>query len=256
MEHCDDCNFKKSIFREIFNKHLCSNCYKQDKYKLICKRVVLSKYLLKDDEINHIPNILKRNIHRGVSILYSEEDIKKAFSEKFKNILKQDVIITDEVVDEINEYFKHQKMLKKQSTLEHLLEKEKISIVDIPDHLIKNFLNNKSCSKIEILEHCKKLELIKHVSKYNLERYLDYELHLKYYTEELNLQEIIDFIYIKQHKMKLMDEEFAKHNIDRDKYIELYYLFVNNKTHLSLDEIINKINTQYNLPIYDSDDDY
>ena len=200
---------------------MCSNCYKQNKYKVICKLLLLYKYLVKDYEIEHIPNILKRNTQRGVSILYSEEDIKKAFSEKFKNILKPDIIITDEVVDEMNEYFKHQKMLKKQSTLEHLLEKEKISIVDIPDHLIKNFLNNKSCSKIEILEYCKKLELIKHASKYNLERYLDYELHLKYYTEESNLQEIIDFLHIKQYKMKLINKKFAKHNmaIDCNKFL-------------------------------------
>lgn len=260
---CHECNnYQRKVETFIqFNKKLCSECKKLDKYNLITKQTIKEKYLLKDTDYWELPNTIYY-FNRSFAYLYSEEAIKKIFSEKFKNILNPDTIITDEVVDEVHEFLKQQKMMKKEDSLNKLLRKHHLTQDNIPNELVVNFINNKPRSKMEIERYCNKLELDKKLISKNLEDFLDNPYVEEYLDDEITFDELIEFLLDLKNKKEEIEREFNINGINIDENKKICDDYIQGNITISIDELIDIIKTKEirkeklieQLKIYDLED--
>ena len=162
MNCCSNCNTNNGKFNDIFNKFLCKQCLELEEYKLICKSDALTNFLLKDsdiDELNYIEVTNPRFKCASSMKLYSNEHVKKIFFQKYDEIIKNNNIENNDnndnnnienIVSVIKEIIKNDKNSKKNVLLGKLLLKMNIARNEIPENLIKDYLDGKKGAKTSI----------------------------------------------------------------------------------------------------------
>lgn len=90
---CDECNEQKGRNSDIFDMRLCSDCFKLDKYKTICKTTVLKKYKLTQNDIKDIESFEVTNPmfkKAAPMVLFKLADIENLFCDiqNIKNTTK------------------------------------------------------------------------------------------------------------------------------------------------------------------------
>jgi hypothetical protein len=88
---CAECGTEKGKSDEFHEKKLCYNCSRNEKYELICKTKAKKEYHMKDDDLEDLKFIVKKNPHcknGSEMVLYSKCDVISACKEKY-NVSKE-----------------------------------------------------------------------------------------------------------------------------------------------------------------------
>lgn len=243
---CHECGKEKNYSIETFiqfNKKLCSECKFLDKYNLITKKIIKDKYLLKEEDYDDLM-FSTHYMRRTHAYLYSEEQVKKKFLNKFKHILSPDIIVNNVVVDEVHEFFKQQKIMKKEDTLIKLLRKFNFSIEDIPKELTDGFIKNKPGSKLEIERYCKRIEMEKKLISKNLEDFLDNLYVEEYLDDQISFNTLVECLLDLKNKKEEIEREFNKNGINIDENRKICDDYIQENITIPIDELIDIIKTK------------
>jgi hypothetical protein len=183
MEHnCVDCN-KKGKFSEIFNKILCNNCKKAEKYTLITLTNSKKEFLLKDDDLKHLQTFPKKSAF-GPSTYYLRNDvifcasvIHKTTPENLKNIIQN-------IIDE--------KLAKKEENYEKRIRRDQ-SKKDKRKNLLIKELQNVGLEYRSDSILCDKY--INGNNDYTIEYIVNRMCEMKYLFEYCNMTECKDIAY-------------------------------------------------------------
>ena len=122
---CNECNNIIGQKNSKFNKYLCVDCNKLDKYVLISKSYVKNEYFLNDNDLENIQSIKHNGLYKKLCTYYTKEDIINKTCEKY-NIRKYqlEIFLNDiKLVNNKKKEDKHNKKLIK-------CEKRKLELIN------------------------------------------------------------------------------------------------------------------------------
>jgi hypothetical protein len=248
--NCSHCNINNGKFNDIFNKNLCKYCLEFDEYKLICKSDAISNFLLKDidiDELNYIEVINPRFKCASRMKLYSNAQVENIFFEKYDEIIKNNNIENNDIgniICIIKEIIKNNKNTKKNILLEKLLLKMNITRNDIPESLIKDYLDGKKGAKTSIENIKYKKNLLKIMNdvdpklKNNINDEKMDEICKNIISGKYTEREIIISLLNKKNKREELNNELDKYNLKIRNDSILCERFINGDETYLLNELV------------------
>jgi len=238
--NCEECNVIGAKLNNLVEKRLCKDCLTSDKYILICKSMVKSKYNYNNNDFENYPyRVIYTNnpfykSASGMNLFY-EKEIKKYFIEKHKAVvikninqlnyelnykLGNNIVINhnnvidyenfsnetiNSMVKHIEEYIEIEKDNKKEVLLDKLLEKYDITKEELPASVLQEieYSSIKNLKNI-ILCFSRKRELLEILKKHNIENHITMKICSDFIDGEIEdkAYEVKDKIKIYLEKIK------------------------------------------------------
>jgi hypothetical protein len=124
IDICNECTNYNGKFFCQFDKNICEDCLKLNKYTLYKRIYVMKKYLLSDDEFYSLPVIYKKAGWQPIKYITRHELINY-LCEKYNIINKNDYIqnnlnIDDYMIQVKNDIRKNKLKIKKENKLNNI----------------------------------------------------------------------------------------------------------------------------------------
>lgn len=251
--NCEECGELGARMNSRFEIRLCEKCSSSQKYKLICKSVVMNKYKLTDTELNNLRlNNLKLKQYYGINphwrsgppmILFLETDIFQLFLQKHHNTVVNILNIHNPDADMANavglvlDWIEENKNKIKQNKYEKLLKKYNVELENLPQWAQENLDNAKSFAEYSrtLDEYLRFEKLYGILCARGLKKYINHPISHAYIypsksTDDYvksNPDQIPNLIKYMLNKKKILKKAIRDNKLPVEKYSKLYAQFIN-----------------------------